>query len=123
VTPERARSILKEVKYKDWSFLVIEVGDLFYLQVCFYAPDMKTHDPSLQRGRKWHLSHYMTKSEVVCTAMKAVLTAEEHEARESFRYRGRTVFGPHLNIDALWETARFIDVRDDPEAEARKDGV
>lgn len=58
---------------------------------------------SLQHGRKWFLSPHMTKSEVVLTALKAVLTFEEHETRERFLYRGRAIFDPHYDVDLLWE--------------------
>jgi hypothetical protein len=29
----------------------------------------------------------------------------EHEAREQFKYRGRAVFGPHMDVDELWKLA------------------
>ena len=67
-------------------------------------------------GRKWRLSPHMTDSEIVGTALKAVLTAEEHEARENFLYRGRPIFGPHLDVDQLWELAgrqNALSVRDE----------
>jgi hypothetical protein len=54
-------------------------------------------------GRKWFLSNHMTRSEVVQTAFKAVLTAEEHEAREHFKYRGQSIFDPHYDVDKLVE--------------------
>ena len=47
------------------------------------------------------MSHEATRSEVVQTALKCVLTSVEHEARESFTYRGRAIFGPHLDVDVL----------------------
>ena len=53
-------------------------------------------------GRKWRLSQYMTHSEVVQTAFLAVLTTLEHEARERFTYRGRTIFDPHYDVEKLW---------------------
>jgi hypothetical protein len=48
----------------------------------------------------------------VQTALKAVLTAEEHEAREQFFYRGGAVFGPHINVDRLWTIADELDERE-----------
>jgi hypothetical protein len=39
----------------------------------------------------------------VRTALKAVLTAEEHEARERFLFRGRAIFGPNIDVDGLRE--------------------
>jgi len=110
--------ILSKVKYKDWSFHVEQRGDLFYMQARFPEPDLVTGVVEMQHGRKWILSKYMTKSEVVTTAFKAVITAEEHEIREKFRYNGRMIFGPHFDIDALWSVARQIEVREDPKSVA-----
>jgi hypothetical protein len=56
-------------------------------------------------GRKWRLSPHMTVSEVVGTTWKAYMTWIEHEARESFQWRGRAIYGPHLDVDALWQLA------------------
>lgn len=72
--------------------------------------------PTVWRSRKWLLSPHMTTSELVQTAFKAVLTAVEHEARERFRYRGRTVFCPHFDVEALVTLcdAGAVDVRKEP---------
>jgi len=108
MTREEICDIIADVEYKDWSVKLGWSGadrDL-YLQVVFQAPDTTTRGrPMVQKGRKWRLSRWMTRSEVVQTLLKAILTAEEHEARERFRYRGRAIFGPHLDVEALWESA------------------
>jgi hypothetical protein len=57
------------------------------------------------------LSTFMTKSELVQTAFKAVMTASEHEIRETFTYKGRRIFGPHFDVEALWSIAGKVDVR------------
>jgi hypothetical protein len=118
LTIESAQSILDRVRYKDWKFIVRECLGSLDLQVRFMAPD--SHDGHLdtQGGRRWLLSHHMTDSEVVQTAMKAVLTAEEHEAREMFLYRGKAIFGPHLDVETLVEMAERQDRREDRRAEA-----
>ena len=69
-----------------------------YLQVL--DPDLPV---AFQAGRKWRLSHYMTRSEVVQTAMAALMAWYEHEAREGFKYKGLSVFSPHLDVEALHE--------------------
>lgn len=56
-------------------------------------------------GRKWRISPHMTKSEIVATVFKAYLSWVEHEARESFQFRGQSIFGPHFDVDALWKMA------------------
>jgi hypothetical protein len=99
----RFRNWLAAVAYKDWAFHVAADGEGSYLQVKFTAPDNVTGGETSWSGRKWRLSQHMTRSEVVQTALKAVLTAEEHEAREQFLYRGRAIFGPHINVERLWE--------------------
>ena len=47
----------------------------------------------------------MTRGEGVQTALLAVLTAVEHEARERFTYKGQAVFGPHFDVEALAQLA------------------
>ncbi len=99
----KAREWLSAVTYKDWLFFIGGDVDGSYLQVQFAAPDSATGEAASWAGRKWRLSPHMTRSEVVQTALKAVLTAEEHEAREQFLYRGRAIFGPRINVERLWE--------------------
>ncbi len=77
-----------------------------WLLVAIETGDADTGLSGTQRSRKWRLSEHMTRSEVVQTALKAVLTAVEHEAREKFLYRGRAIFGPHFDVDEL---ARLCD--------------
>lgn len=88
------QGILKGINYKDWTFIFHD-SPPWWLQVRFEA------DGALQHGRKWLLSEHMTAGEIVQTAFKAVLTAEEHEAREKFLFRGSTIFSPHFDIDLL----------------------
>lgn len=95
--------VLQACSYRDWTFFLGHDGDQPWLQVRFMEADLGTGGHIQQYGRKWRLSRHMTRSELVQTAFLAVLTAVEHEAREGFRYRGRMVFGPHLDVDALAE--------------------
>lgn len=114
MTLSYVKEILRSVRYKDWQFRVEERGDHMFLQVVFTEADLVSKEPAVQHGRKWILSKHMTKSEVVTTAFKAVITAEEHECRERFRYMGRAIFGPHYNVDALHSVAYRIELREDP---------
>lgn len=102
------KNYLRDVRYRDWDVNVHMDGERAYLQIGFWEFDntLAEHDKRVkmyQKGRKWALSPYMTKSEVVQTAFKAILTAEEHEIREKFTYKGMTIFGPHFNVDVLAE--------------------
>lgn len=104
---DRYIEILKDVHYEGWRFVVGQDGERCYMQVAFSAPDINTGDMAHQTGRKLFLSPYMTKSEVVQTALLAVLIAVEHEARERFRYRGMAIFGPHHDVDDLWRAVKL----------------
>lgn len=101
MTKDEIQALMKEIHYRDWRFVIFEgaVGVAMYLQVQFetmYA-GARTH----HFGRKWQLSKHMTRSELVQTALMAVLAAEEHEARENFFYKGVSVFGPHIDVEKL----------------------
>jgi hypothetical protein len=96
------QNILDHVELQPgWRIIVAPDENRVYLQVGFMDTDNYSGEFSEQRGRKWMLSQHMTKSEIVATALKAYLTAMEHEARETFRYRGKAIFGPHFDVDAL----------------------
>lgn len=102
-----------------WELVLSIPGELATLQVL----DPKgfcneTGEPMAWKGRKWFISMHMTKSEIVQTAFKAVMTAAEHEIRESFLYRSRAIFCPHYDVDQLHalrgEALDNLDVRSEP---------
>ncbi len=101
----QANAILDQVAFPGYTFKVkgkFEPGQATYLQAVFFAPD--NDQPGIahpQHTRKWLLSAHMTRSELVQTAFKCVLTSIEHEAREQFTYQGHRIFGPHFNVDML----------------------
>lgn len=107
---------LAPITYKNWEIRAEAMGTGFYLQVLFKtAAGVKGWEKEVvteQHGRKWFISHFATKSEVVQTALMAVLAAEEHEARENFKYNGRAIFGPHFDVDRLAELCNDPDAQD-----------
>lgn len=103
---DRFKNLLSMCKFHDWEFIVKLDDNRPYLQVCATTEDNTSPGDKMSwKSRKWFLSKHMTDSEVVQTAFKAVLTAVEHETRECFLYNGRHVFGPHFDINDLWELA------------------
>jgi hypothetical protein len=101
LTLDEVRAVLAEVSCPGRELFVEEAPGGFHLQVRCQAPDADTGRPAVQHGRKWWLARSADRSEIVRTAFKAVLTWQEHEAREQFTYRGARVFGPHLDVDRL----------------------
>lgn len=98
---ERFRAALAKVNYKNWAFETGCDGPRCFLQVKF-----KDCTGAEWKGRKWLLSPHMTDSEVIQTAFKAVMTAEEHETREAFKYLGQAIFGPHYDVNQLAELVK-----------------
>jgi hypothetical protein len=103
---DEAREIVSRVEYNDWQFNVYDDDGKRYLQAAFPTVDSYTGQIDMQTTRKWLLSPYMTKSEIVQTCFKLVMTAVEHETREAFKYTGCRVFGPHFDVEALAQLCR-----------------
>ena len=99
---ERASLVLADVKFGDYTFEVREGHGGVFLRASYLEPDVYTGEVELQQTRKWLLSPHMTKSEIVQTAFKCCWTSFEHRCREGFLYKGRRVFGPHFDVDDLW---------------------
>lgn len=99
------QALLENVRHKNHRFEILTKSNLdgYLLQTKFVATCMKTKKEEIQHSRKWYISPYATQSEVIQTAFKAVLTAEEHEVRENFTYKGRPIFAPHYNVEKLAE--------------------
>lgn len=76
----------------------------------WWAQDSAGHQ-SAQKSRKWYISPHMTDSEVIQTFLKAVLTAEEHEARETFAFAGAKLYGPHIDAAYLVDASNHLDKR------------
>ena len=97
-----ATAWLRDVSYPGYTFTVREGHGGVFLQATYLDIDVVfPHCTERQYTRKWLLSPYMTKSEVVQTAFKCVLTSAEHRVREWFRYLDTPIFGPHFDVDDL----------------------
>lgn len=109
--------LLDDIEFPDYQFAIKPDKERLYLQANYVEKDIQTGLREVQFTRKWLLSEHMTKSEFVQTVFKCVMTSMEHRAREGFTYRERRVFGPHFNVDLLWELAgkkAGLDYREEP---------
>lgn len=94
-------AVLDLVEFPGYRWIASEKDGRLFLHAHFDAPHCKTRLIEVQTTRKWYVSYEATRSEVVQTALKCVLTSVEHEAREQFKYRGEPIFGPHFEVDDL----------------------
>lgn len=110
----RFRSVTRKIVLPlGWDVTVRKHPELHYWFLQVGDPkgtDNVTGLPHAWRGRKWLLSEHMTDGEIVQTAFLALLTAFEHEARETFLYRGEPIFDPHYDVEKL------VDLRRQPDA-------
>lgn len=112
MTPAELIALLEKITYKDWELRSnVHRGAVYprpvsppWIQWRFWATDNADSgaiEESLQSCRKWMLSWHMTESEVVRTAYKAALAAEEHECSENFLFNGAMLFNPHMHLGHL----------------------
>lgn len=132
---------LREVEYRNWDYGIYGAIDYEYLQITFETTesdgtykslwceinlghvhndrcysDMPKYKKVKQYCRKWRLENRFTVSDIIRTAWLATSAAEEHEARERFKYKGKSIFGPHFDVDALVEIAKSkenLDLREE----------
>lgn len=102
-------SVLKEVDAHPGLLIRLrqEPGGRYYIQAAANWEDLGLGP----RSRKWMLSEHMTPSEIVRTVFMATLSFYEHECREYFLYRGKRVFSPHIDVEALVSIADREDRR------------
>jgi hypothetical protein len=100
------RLALGDIEFLDYKFEVVEKNGLYFLLASYEEADIVTGELEIQKTRKWLLSQHMTLSEFVQTAFKLAITSMEHRTRENFKYKGKRVFGPHFDVDALWEICK-----------------
>lgn len=130
---EEIRNVVASVGYLDWKFSVRYLGDsvacatcnttdvgdttctahprpLCELWVARERLDIFTGRMAVGESRHWLVTPTSSKSGIVQICFGAVLSVQEHEARENFLYRGRRIFGPHMDADRVWGVARSVDV-------------
>lgn len=111
------QQVAKQVSYKDGYRLICErdqkdPAGRYYYQVECKRPDVFTGEMGVGRGGKLYLSEHMNISELTRKAFGLFMAYEEHECREWFKLNERAVFGPHIDIDSLWDVADKLDFRE-----------
>lgn len=103
MTIAEIQKILNDISFKDYTFrATVDGRGEMYLQGHYVEADTVTKKESIQLTRRWFLSPQATRSEIVQTVFKCALTSMEHRTREWFHYKGRPVYSPHYNVEALW---------------------
>jgi hypothetical protein len=88
-----------------------EPAGKYFVQIQCFRRDVITGEEDWGYGGKEYISEHAVESEIIQTIFGLYVAYWTHEARETFRWRGRRVFGPHIKTEALWEAAPHIEVR------------
>ena len=103
------QEVLEQVTYKAGWELNFVNAETPYIQVsCADAVCAVSGEPAPYRGAKHYLSKWMCRQELVGKAYGAIRDAEEHEMRENFRYRGRSIYNPHIDPDVLVDVMEAV---------------
>jgi hypothetical protein len=113
---KRVDLLVHKITYKEGYRLVLDIDKedpegRLYLQVQCWRPDVNTGEHAWGKGGKAYLSEFMIDGEIVRRAFGLFMAYEEHECREFFKWGGRSVFGPHISIEALWDAAEHLEYR------------
>lgn len=92
----------------------------WYFQIRCWRKDVITGEMGYGYGGKAYLSPHATDSELVQTIFGLYNAYWHHEARETFQWRDRRVFGPHIATEALHSVAHKVDVRSAKHVEDRR---
>lgn len=110
----RLAEIAGEIIYKpNTGFRIGTMGNGMFLQHWQEIEDCQNSPGPItrQNGRKFYISEHATDSEIIQTALLAVIQFEEHEAREWFYYKGERIFNPHIAPEALMRVCGEQDAR------------
>ncbi|ARB11239.1 hypothetical protein [Marinomonas phage CPP1m] len=105
ITSQDVYDVVQHCAYKEgWRFIVngsIEEGTLYLqIEVANARCSVSGLDVSWKSGKRY-ISEYACKQEVVGALLALIKDAEMHEVHEMFRYKGSSIYNPHLCPDAL----------------------
>lgn len=107
LTIEEIKAIVEAITYKpDWQIILGDDGERMYVQIEATTLDSITKVPTKWKSGKTYLSPFMCRQEIVGSVFSTIEKAELHEIREFFRYKGASIFNPHLDPDVLAEVAK-----------------
>lgn len=118
----RIENILSHIELEE-SYSILLIRDAlnepgrYFIQLEKTGTDAIKGGPWTGRGERLFLSELMTDSEIANSIFDYYRLFHEHEARETFKWKGRAIFSPHRSMDGLWEGAKKLDLREDEQNE------
>ena len=82
--------VLAQVNYKNWKFSTGILGNGFYLQTNNNDANHNINNVLANNAQKWYLSPFITKHEIIQTALLAILADEDRNTFKQITYQGNT---------------------------------
>ncbi|MHB8407775.1 MAG: hypothetical protein ACYDHY_06630 [Acidiferrobacterales bacterium] len=98
--------VFEDIQVEPYLFRIQQKGDGFLLQAMAHTKDSRSDKVDIQSGRKWYVSSHACRAEVVRTCYMAIEAFMKHELQENFLYKGKRIFNPHWDPDALAEVEK-----------------
>lgn len=100
--------LINKITYKpNWSILFYASTKRSYIQISVTnSIDSVSRETCDWKSGKRFTSEHMCRQEIIGIVYGLIENAEIHEMREWFRYRGASIYNPHLDPDVLVEVAR-----------------
>ncbi len=101
MTFDQIQSIIADIQYKNWFVEIYNKPLAYTIRLSWFDACSVTgkQEIQIQISREWYLDpNDLTEDSIVRTIHKAILSAEEHEVNEKFKYKGKRIFNPHVSI-------------------------
>lgn len=106
LTAAEVRQVIEDIEYKDWVFEYKPVQNGIMIWPMFQRVDSVTGYLDWSKNmRPWYVEYWRDKGYLVQTIFKMIEAAEEHELRETFKYKGEAIYGPHRVQSSITTTA------------------
>lgn len=108
---ERAR---KHTPYMGCTLVYIDrdtehLNHVWFVQARLWRPDATTGIEDWGEGSKVLIENTMSEGQVVKRCFVAMRDFAEHEVREGFKWKGRKVLSPHVDITAMYDAAVMLE--------------
>lgn len=114
MTFEEMTELVSAITYRPgWDILIKKDGEgRPFVQIAVSTESEASLSPFTGQREAWksgkhYLSPHMCRQEVVGAVFGAIRAAEEHEMKEWFRFRGASIYNPHMDPEALVQLARW----------------
>lgn len=99
---QEIQHLINDIRYLEgWELYLISIN-FEYAYMYWGFRDVEGR----QECRKWLITlRTATPSDILQTALRAAIDAQEHEVREQFRFKGKKIYGPHFDPEALVDFA------------------